>query len=169
MGEGRFVYPPGHQCVVDIVWRQQTELDQYLTHAHGLVIHQALGHPLDDPHVLAQSTEQEFGNLLISSRGRGANRLVYLKDVATIKRGYEDPPTTILRYDGKPAIGIGISTVLGGNVVTMAESINGHLDYLKAQTPLGMELHVISHQAEAVNIAINGFLVSLYRDRCPIA
>ena len=106
-------------------------------------------------------SEQEFGGLLISSRGKGTNRLVYLKDVAVIKRGYEDPPTTILRYDGKPAIGIGISTVLGGNVVTMAESINGHLDYLKAQTPLGMELHVISHQAEAVNIAINGFLVSL--------
>jgi multidrug efflux pump subunit AcrB len=105
-------------------------------------------------------SEEEFGDLLITSRG-GTGELVFLRDVATIRRGYEDPPTQILRYDGAPAIGIGISTVSGGNVVTMGEALNVRLDDLQSQTPVGMELNAISMQSDAVTTAINGFLVSL--------
>ncbi len=64
-------------------------------------------------------SEQEFGELLVSAPG--AEQLVYLKDVATIRRGYADPPPTIMRFNGKPAIALGISTVSGGNVVVMGE------------------------------------------------
>src|SRR5215510_4398684 len=51
--------------------------------------------------------------LPIGSAGNG--RLVYLKDLGTIQRSYEDPPRRMLRYDSHPAIGLGISTVQGGN------------------------------------------------------
>jgi len=105
-------------------------------------------------------SEREFGELLISSRG-GAGELVYLKDVATIRRGYEDPPAEILRYDGAPAVGLGISTVAGGNVVTMGEGLQVKLRQLQSQTPVGMELHAISMQSDAVVTSINGFVVSL--------
>jgi multidrug efflux pump subunit AcrB len=104
-------------------------------------------------------SEQEFGELLISARG--SDRLVYLRDVATVKRGYVDPPTQILKHNDKPAIGIGISTVMGGNVVTMGEAIDVKLAQLAPQTPLGMELEVISLQSESVTIAINGFVINL--------
>jgi multidrug efflux pump subunit AcrB len=106
-------------------------------------------------------SEQEFGDLLVSSRGGDSESLVYLRDVASIVRGYEETPDTILRFDGKPGIGLGISAVAGGNVVTMGESLEKRLDELKNQAPLGMELHVIAMQPEAVTTAINGFLVSL--------
>ena len=106
-------------------------------------------------------SEQEFGDLLVSSRGGDSESLVYLRDVAGIVRGYEETPNTILRFDGKPGIGLGISAVAGGNVVTMGESLEKRLDELKNQAPLGMELHVIAMQPEAVTTAINGFLVSL--------
>jgi multidrug efflux pump subunit AcrB len=105
-------------------------------------------------------SEEEFGELLITSRG-GTGELVYLRDVATIRRGYEDPPTQILRYDGRAAIAIGVSTVSGGNVVTMGEALQDRLERLQAQTPVGMELTAISYQSDAVTTAINGFLVSL--------
>jgi multidrug efflux pump subunit AcrB len=105
-------------------------------------------------------SEQEFGDLLISSRGR-SDSLVYLRDVAEVRRGYEDPPQTILRYDGKPAIGLAVATVEGGNVITMGEALEERFRQLQTQSPLGMEMHVISNQTEAVNIAINGFLVNL--------
>lgn len=104
-------------------------------------------------------SEQEFGELLI--KARAGDRLVYLRDVATIRRGYEDPPKNILRFDGEPAIGIGISTVLGGNVVTMGELIDEKLKSLESLTPLGMELHSVAMQSESVAIAIKGFLVNL--------
>jgi multidrug efflux pump subunit AcrB len=106
-------------------------------------------------------SEQEFGDLLISSRGASSERLVYLRDVAEVRRDYEEPPRTILRFDGKPAIGLGISTVMGGNVITMGESLKKRLDELQAQIPMGMELNVIALQTEAVTTAIRGFLVNL--------
>ncbi|NOR12309.1 MAG: AcrB/AcrD/AcrF family protein [Candidatus Aminicenantes bacterium] len=104
-------------------------------------------------------SEQEFGDLLISARF--GDRMIYLKDVATVKRGYMDPPRNILRFDGKKAIGIGISCVMGGNVVTMGEAIEQRLKELENQTPLGMELYPIAMQSESVTVAISAFMINL--------
>ena len=106
-------------------------------------------------------SEQEFGDLLISTFGPSSDRLVYLRDVANIVRGYQEPPTTICRFDGQPAIGLGISTVQGGNVVTMGESLKALLAEIETQAPLGMRAHVIALQTDAVTAAVNGFLVNL--------
>jgi multidrug efflux pump subunit AcrB len=106
-------------------------------------------------------SEQEFGDLLVRGRGPGSESLVYLRDVADIKRGYQEPPDTYLRHDRKPAVGLAISTVLGGNVTTMGEALKERFGELKALAPLGMELDVIYLQTDAVTTAINGFLVNL--------
>jgi multidrug efflux pump subunit AcrB len=106
-------------------------------------------------------SEKEFGDLLISSQGPQSQSLIFLKDVADIKRGYQEPAKALLRYDGKPAVGLAISTVPGGNVVTMGELLNKRLEELKPQMPLGMELHPIAEQPVAVTAAINGFVISL--------
>ena len=103
-------------------------------------------------------TEKDFGNLLISSQ---AGKLIYLKDVAEIRRGYVDPPKNILRINGKPAIGIAISTILGGNVVTMGQAVEKRIRELLPLIPLGMDLEVISNMSETVVEAINGFLINL--------
>ncbi len=104
-------------------------------------------------------SEKEFGDLLIVSREDGHS--VYLRDVASIHRGYVDPPSKIIRFNGEQGIGIGISTVAGGNVVTMGQGIQKLLKRIRSQTPLGMHLHVISLQSESVIQAINGFMVNL--------
>ncbi len=107
------------------------------------------------------TSEKEFGNLLIQGRGAGSNRLVYLRDVADISRGYEDPPRKILRYNGERSVGLGISTVLGGNVVVMGEGVDRRLAELESQAPLGMDLNIISLQSRAVTQSINSFLINL--------
>ena len=106
-------------------------------------------------------SEEEFGDLLIRGRGPGSERMVYLRDVARIIRGYEEPPKKILRYDGKPAVCLGISTVMGGNVVTMGKGIEKRMRELLTQLPLGMDLGVISLQSQAVTSSINAFMVNL--------
>jgi len=106
-------------------------------------------------------SEQDFGDLLITSSGTKSKSLVYLRDVADIRRGYREPPTTLLRFDGQPSIGLGISTVLGGNVIIMAESLEQRLKDLEPMRPVGMETHIISHQAQSVTAALNGFIVNL--------
>ncbi|MCP4593118.1 MAG: efflux RND transporter permease subunit [bacterium] len=103
---------------------------------------------------------EDIGNLLILQNDGSATKM-YLKDVATIRRGYVDPPSTIMHYNGRSAIGLGVSTVLGGNVITMGDSVKRRLRELKAETPIGMEIGVIAHQADSVNAAVNGFIISL--------
>ncbi|WP_372682787.1 efflux RND transporter permease subunit, partial [Desulfosarcina sp.] len=104
------------------------------------------------------SSEKDFGELFIASRG---GKLIYLRDVAEIRRGYVDPPRTLLRYNGQPAIGVAISTVQGGNAVTMGNAVKQRIGELMPRIPVGMELGIISMQSDAVTQAVNGFLVNL--------
>jgi multidrug efflux pump subunit AcrB len=102
---------------------------------------------------------EDFGGLLIS--GAGTDEQIYLRDVADVRRGYSDPADKMLRFDGKPAVGLGISTVADGNVVTMGEALNERLTELQGRIPLGIEFGVVSLQPEAVTTAISSFIVSL--------
>ncbi|HKB41572.1 MAG TPA: efflux RND transporter permease subunit, partial [Gemmataceae bacterium] len=65
-------------------------------------------------------------DLVIGSDQTG--RQLFLRDVATLERGDQDPPRRLLRFDGQPAIGLGISTVQGGNVVTMGAGVRRKLE-----------------------------------------
>jgi multidrug efflux pump subunit AcrB len=102
---------------------------------------------------------QEMLDLVIGSDQSG--RQFFLRDVATVKRGNQEPPRRLLRYDGKPAIGLGISTVQGGNVVRMGEGIRKKLDELKQKQPLGIEIGEINFQPEAVAHATRNFMFNL--------
>ena len=104
---------------------------------------------------------KDFENLLIRAPSGDRRELIHLKDIATIRRDYVDPPTTSLRYDGERAIGIGISTVSGGNVVTMGNEVQRRIRELGSRIPLGMELHKISFQGDTVTAAINEFIKNL--------
>jgi multidrug efflux pump subunit AcrB len=101
----------------------------------------------------------DFEDLLI--RGGDGGELVRLSDIASVRRDYIDPPTTSLRYDGERAVGIGISTVGGGNVVTMGAAVERRIRELGSQIPLGMQLQKISFQADTVTEAINEFILNL--------
>lgn len=106
------------------------------------------------------SAEDMLG-LVIGSDSTG--RQLTLRDIATLKRGNEDPPRRLLRYDGKPSIGLGISTVQGGNVVTLGEAVRKKLDELKKNRPLGIEIDEINFQPEAVSRATNDFIFNLVK------
>ena len=104
----------------------------------------------------------DLGDLLVVHAGEDGTRTsIRLKEIATIRRGYDDPPSSILRYNGHPCIGLGISTVSGGNVMVMGESIDKRMAELLPETPIGIEVGVVSHQASSVDTAIKGFVVNL--------
>lgn len=116
-----------------------------------------------DPTGSSQSVES-LGDIIIRharSGPDGETPLIFLKDIATITRDFIDPPHTLLRHDGVPAIGINISTVSGGNVVRMGAAVEKRLDELQAMIPLGVELHAVAFQADNVTEAINNFIESL--------
>ncbi|UCG85614.1 MAG: efflux RND transporter permease subunit [Gemmatimonadota bacterium] len=102
---------------------------------------------------------EDFEGLLI--RGASGDEQIYLRDVADVRRGYVDPPRKLLRYDGKPAVGLGVSTVSDGNVVTMGEALRDRMVELQDRIPLGIDFGIISLQSEAVIAAIDSFISSL--------
>ena len=113
-----------------------------------------------DPTGKPESVE-DLGELLIVQAGEPGKPVVRIKDIATVRRGYADPPKSIIRHDGKPSLALGISTAEGGNVSVMGASIDKRLAELKEQTPVGIEMSVISHQARSVEAAVSGFMVNL--------
>ena len=106
---------------------------------------------------------EDIKNLVINSRNNETqkNKLIYLSDIAKVYRDYEDPARTIVHYNGQPGIVIGISTVQGGNVVTMGDGIQTKLAELQKRIPVGIELNVISMQSERVTESINAFIINL--------
>jgi len=104
------------------------------------------------------SAFDELGNLLISKNGE---RLIFLKDIAEIKRDYLDPPDNIMRFNGKPAVGFTISTVSGGNAVTMGDAVLKRLEELKSELPLGIEIHPVSLQSESVKSSVHDFVINV--------
>jgi len=111
-----------------------------------------------DPHGQFGSAEAMLGLVIGSDR---SGRQLFLRDVATLTRDDQDPPRRLLRFDGRPAIGLGISTVQGGNVVTMGTAIRQKLAHLKPYQPIGMEIGEINFQPEAVSAATNDFMFNL--------
>ena len=102
---------------------------------------------------------ESIGNVVVE--GVGSGRQLFVRDVATITRGYEDPPAPLVRFNGQPAIGIGISTVSGGNVVVMGEAVQRRITELKARLPVGLELGTVYFQPDIVVRGIREFVTSL--------
>jgi multidrug efflux pump subunit AcrB len=107
----------------------------------------------------AFSSADEMLELVIGSDRSG--RQLFLRDVASLERGNQDPPRRLLRFDAQPAIGLGISTVQGGNVVTMGEGVRKKLEELKSYQPIGIDIGEINFQPEAVSAATKDFIFNL--------
>ena len=102
---------------------------------------------------------EDLGKFLIS---KDKDKLIYLSDIAEIKRGYIDPPSHVLTFNGKKAIGIAASTVLGGDAVKMGNDLQKRLKELKGELPAGIEVHPISLQSETVTKAVSGFVLNVF-------
>lgn len=104
-------------------------------------------------------TVEAIGDLVIQKLG--SDRLIYLKDIATISRGYEEVPTHIIRFNKQPALTLGISIASGGNIVELGKAIDTKLKTLEDNTPAGLQITQIYHQPTYVDQSVKNFVVSL--------
>ena len=91
---------------------------------------------------------QEMGDLLISSSER---RLVYLRDIATITRAYDEVPGKMYFVDGKPGLTLGISMLGGENVVEVGNRLGRKVVDLLSIIPIGMKLVAVYNQPKEVD------------------
>ncbi|MBB4292526.1 multidrug efflux pump subunit AcrB [Rhizobium leguminosarum] len=90
------------------------------------------------------------------------DRFFPLSDVATIKRGYVDPPSSLFRYDGQPAIGLAIGMKQGANLLEFGEALDARMKQVVADLPVGVDVHRVSDQPAVVDEAVSGFTRALF-------
>jgi len=99
-------------------------------------------------------------NLEVSTATSGT--IVYLRDIATVTRDYVSPSSLELRWNGQPAIGLGVSNVLGANVVKMGAGIDAKLAETIVSRPIGIELHEYYHQGKTVEKSVADFAMNVF-------
>src|SRR5229473_3196627 len=85
-------------------------------------------------------------------------RVFRLSDIATGKRGYQDPPAFLVRQDGKPALGLGVSMQDGANIITLGEDLKRAMQAIAAELPVGIEVTQIADQPHIVEQSISEFV-----------
>jgi multidrug efflux pump len=85
-------------------------------------------------------------------------RTFRLGDIAQVKRGYEDPPSFIVREGGKAALGLGVSMQDGANIVTLGNNLKQAMDAVIAELPVGIEVTQIADQPRIVEGSVSEFV-----------
>src|SRR5713101_1400858 len=85
-------------------------------------------------------------------------RIFRLGDIATVKRGYQDPATFIVREGGKPALGLGVSMQDGANIITLGDNLKTAMDAILAELPVGIEVTQIADQPRIVEHSVSEFV-----------
>ncbi|SOE47586.1 Multidrug efflux pump subunit AcrB [Burkholderia sp. YR290] len=97
-------------------------------------------------------------NALADTLIRINGRSFRLGDIASIKRGYDDPPVTQMRFQGKPVLGIGVTMQPGGDVIQLGKSLDERMKNLQAHLPAGLKLVEVSSMPHAVAHSVDDFL-----------
>ncbi|MEO8508961.1 MAG: efflux RND transporter permease subunit [Betaproteobacteria bacterium] len=92
---------------------------------------------------------------------RANNRVLRLGDIAKVTRGYVDPPQQKMRWQGKEALGLGVTMVKGGDVIELGHELDRDTVRLAQVLPVGVELAQVASMPRAVQRSINQFLRSL--------
>ena len=90
------------------------------------------------------------------------DRFFPLADVATITRGYVDPPATLFRFNGQPAIAVAIGMKSGANLLKFGEALKEEMAKVIADLPIGVGVNLVSDQPVVVEHAVSGFTEALF-------
>ena len=84
-------------------------------------------------------------------------RLLRLGDIAAISRGVADPPASTMRYNGRPALGIGVSMADGGNMLALGRLVAARMAEVAPSLPLGVQVGRLHDQSEVVALDVGEF------------
>lgn len=99
------------------------------------------------------ASEEAIRNVPISAGGRQ----IKLGDIATVTRGFEDPPTYTVRHNGQPVLMLGITMTGDGNIVDLGKAMDTAVAKIQSELPHGVELELVADQPTTVKDAILDF------------
>lgn len=89
---------------------------------------------------------------------RAGERTFRLGDFAQVHRGYVDPPTSKMHFNGKEVIGLGVSMEKGGDIIALGKNLSARVELLRSKLPVGLDLEQVSDQPKAVSDSVNEFI-----------
>jgi multidrug efflux pump subunit AcrB len=105
----------------------------------------------------APTTPEAIASLPFSYNGQ----TLTLSDVATIRRGYVDPPQNSMRFGGKPVLGLGVVMAAGGNMETLGKRLDATMAEVEAKLAVGITVHRVANQPQVVETSFEEFIHSL--------
>lgn len=88
-------------------------------------------------------------------------RSFHLGDVASVTQMYADPETSLMYFNGKPAVGIAVSMAPGGNNLVLGKNLEKEIEKEKSELPAGLDIEQVADQPSVVNDSIHEFTKSL--------
>ncbi|MGH8426457.1 MAG: efflux RND transporter permease subunit [Gammaproteobacteria bacterium] len=93
---------------------------------------------------------------------RSGDQVFKLGDIATVTRGYVDPPVYKMFFDGKPAVGLSISMRTGGNVIQLGKELDTIVARTQKELPVGVQINTVSDQPVIVKQSVSEFTTALF-------
>ncbi|QGZ61422.1 efflux RND transporter permease subunit [Paraburkholderia acidisoli] len=112
----------------------------------------------DDRVFVRPSGQFDDLNAIANTLVRVNDRTFRLGDIATIRRGYDDPPATQMRFQNQAVLGIGLTMQPGGDVIRLGKALDTRIDQLRAQLPVGLKLVEVSSMPHAVSRSVDDFV-----------
>ena len=91
----------------------------------------------------------------------GGAQLVNLEDIAFIRRGYVDPPSQLVRVNGRDALTLHVNLKSGANIITLGQSVDALIEEFRRTLPVGLELHRVSSLDTYIDTKVGDFVVNL--------
>lgn len=102
---------------------------------------------------------EDIENTVVKIPGQEGN--VFLKDIATITRGYVEPASYIARYNGEKSVVLGLSLKSGKNNILLGQEATVMLTEFKEKYPIGVNFDFLAYQPGIVSDKINSFVSNL--------
>lgn len=100
---------------------------------------------------------EDIGRTVVQVAGHS----LYLSDIARITRGYVDPPESLVRSSGKPALAFAIAMREGGNNILLGKQVNEQIKQLLKSYPYGIEFDLVAFMPAEVDAKVKDFVTSL--------
>jgi len=104
---------------------------------------------------------QAVSDLPLRVGGENSAQTFRLGDIASVTRGYADPPVSTMRYRGKEALGLAVSMLRRGDVLKLGDDLTRTMARLKLELPVGIEFEQVSDQPSIVRNSVGEFMRSL--------
>ncbi len=114
--------------------------------------------PLDMVQIRVQGQFQAMEQLQAMPIRGASGQQIKLGDIASIQRGYVDPASVKVRFQGEQVVALGVSMAKGGDIIALGKALHNATTKIQANLPHGVRLVQVQDQPKAVERSISEFV-----------